>query len=124
MNKVILIGNLTKDPELTKTPTDVSVCRFSIAVTRRWGNNEPDFFNIVAWRAQADNCSKYLRKGSKVAISGSIQTRTYDANDGTKRYVTEIIADEVQFLSTKGSSEESDDALIGEMKPVDDTIPF
>lgn len=121
MNKVILIGNLTKDPELTKTNSDISVCRFSLAVTRRWGTNETDFFNVVAWRGQADNCSKYLRKGSKVAISGSIQTRTYDANDGSKKYVTEIVADEVQFLSTKGSD---DSDAIGDMKPVDDSLPF
>lgn len=123
MNKVILIGNLTKDPELTKTTSDVSVCKFSLAVSRRWGNSETDFFNVIAWRGQADNCSKYLRKGSKVAISGSIQTRTYDANDGSKRYVTEIVADEVQFLSTKGSVDEIEDS-IGDMKPIDDTLPF
>lgn len=123
MNKVILIGNLTKDPELSKTTSDVSVCKFSIAVSRRWGNSETDFFNVIAWRGQAENCSKFLRKGSKVAISGSIQTRTYDANDGSKRYVTEIVADEVQFLSTKGSADEINDT-IGDMKPIDDTLPF
>ena len=123
MNKVILIGNLTKDPELTKTTSDVSICKFSLAVSRRWGNSETDFFNVIAWRGQADNCSKYLRKGSEVAISGSIQTRTYDANDGSKRYVTEIVADEVQFLSTKGSVDEIEDS-IGDMKPIDDTLPF
>lgn len=123
MNKVILIGNLTKDPELSKTTSDVSVCKFSIAVSRRWGNSETDFFNVIAWRGQAENCSKFLRKGSKVAISGSIQTRTYDANDGSKRYITEIVADEVQFLSTKGSADEINDT-IGDMKPIDDTLPF
>lgn len=122
MNRVILIGNLTKDPELSKTTSDVSVCKFSLAVSRRWGNSETDFFNVIAWRGQADNCSKYLHKGSKVAISGSIQTRTYDANDGSKRYVTEIVADEVQFLSTKGGSD--DDDSIGDMKPIDDQLPF
>lgn len=123
MNKVILIGNLTKDPELSKTTSEVSVCKFSIAVSRRWGNSETDFFNVIAWRGQAENCSKFLRKGSKVAISGSIQTRTYDANDGSKRYITEIVADEVQFLSTKGSADEINDT-IGDMKPIDDTLPF
>lgn len=123
MNKVLLIGNLTRDPELTKTSNDLSVCKFTIAVPRRYGNQEADFFSIIAWRAQAENCAKFLRKGSKVAISGSIQTRSYDANDGTKRYVTEIVADEVQFLSTRGSSDEESPA-IGDMKPVDDSLPF
>ncbi len=122
MNKVLLIGNLTRDPELSKTSNDLSVCKFSIAVTRRFGN-ETDFFTIITWRAQAENCAKFLRKGSKVAISGTIQTRSYDANDGTKRYVTEIVADEVQFLSTRGSSDE-DTPVIGDMKPVDDSLPF
>lgn len=124
MNKVILIGNLTKDPELTKTTSDVSVCKFSLAVSRRWGNTETDFFTVIAWRGQADNCAKYLRKGSKVAISGSIQTRSYDANDGTKRYVTEIVADEVQFLSTRGSVEDDDTSALNDMKPIDDSLPF
>lgn len=124
MNKVILIGNLTKDPELSKTTNDVPVCKFSLAVSRRWGNTETDFFTVIAWRGQAENCAKYLRKGSKVAISGSIQTRTYDANDGTKRYVTEIVADEVQFLSTKGAADEDDTAALSDMKPIDDALPF
>lgn len=123
MNRVILIGNLTRDPELTKTNNDLSVCRFTVAVSRRYGANEPDFFNVIAWRAQADNCAKFLRKGSKVAISGSIQTRSYDANDGTKRYVTEIVADEVQFLSTRGANDEEGDGM-GDIKPVDDSLPF
>ena len=122
MNKVILIGNLTRDPELSKTNTDLSVCRFTIAVSRRFGANETDFFNIITWRATADNCAKFLRKGSKVAIGGAIQTRSYDANDGSKRYVTEIVADEVQFLSTRGGSDEDPGA--GELKPVDDDLPF
>lgn len=122
MNKVLLIGNLTRDPELSKTSNDLSVCKFSIAVTRRFGN-EADFFTIIAWRAQAENCAKFLRKGSKVAISGAIQTRSYDANDGTKRYVTEIVAEEVQFLSTRGSNDD-ETPVIGDMKPVDDSLPF
>lgn len=122
MNKVILVGNLTKDPELTKTNNDLSVCRFTIAVSRRFGANETDYFNVIAWRATADNCAKFLRKGSKAAVCGSIQNRSYDANDGSKRYVTEIVAEEVQFLSTRGSNEE--DSGMGEMKPVDDNLPF
>jgi len=125
MNRVILIGNLTKDPELSKTASDLSVCRFTVAVSRSYGRNETDFFNVIAWRAQADNCAKFLNKGSKVAISGSIQNRSYDGNDGNKRYVTEIVADEVQFLTTKGQEEGQLDApQLREMKPVDDGLPF
>ena len=94
MNKVYLIGNLTKDPELSQTNSGISVCRFTLAVSRRFqnadGERETDFLNIVVWRGQADNCHKFLKKGSKCAVSGSIQSRSYDAQDGTKRYVTEI----------------------------------
>ena len=125
MNRVILIGNLTKDPELSKTNNDLSVCKFTVAVSRSYGKQETDFFTVIAWRTQADNCARFLKKGSKVAISGSIQNRSYDAGDGTKRYVTEIVADEVQFLTTKGSPEEDGQPAIGDgLKPVDDTLPF
>lgn len=103
MNKVYLIGNLTRDPEMRSTSTGVPVCNFSIAVNRRFkdsqGNAEVDFFNIVAWRQLAELCGRYLAKGRKVAISGSIQTRTYEAQDGSKRTAWDIMADEVEFLS-------------------------
>ena len=99
MNRATLIGNLTRDPDLRMTNGGVSVCTFSIAVQRRFANQQgerpADFFNIVCWRGLADNCGKYLHKGSKVGVHGSIQNRRYEAQDGTKRYVTEIIADEV-----------------------------
>lgn len=106
MNKVFLIGNLTKDPELSTTSNNLSVCKFTIAVTRRFnsgtdGGKEADFFPIICWRGQAENCGRYLRKGSKVGICGSVQIRNYEAGDGSRRYVTEVIADEVQFLSSK-----------------------
>ena len=107
MNKVFLIGNLTRDPEMRATSAGVSVCNFSIAVNRRFrnqnGQQETDFFNIVAWRQLGELCGKYLAKGRKVAISGSIQTRTYEAQDGTKRNAFDIVADEVEFLSPVGS---------------------
>ena len=107
MNKCILIGNLTKDPEISTTSNGVSVCRFTLAVTRRYSNSEgerdTDFINIVAWRSLADNCHKFIKKGSKVAVVGNIQSRSYDATDGTKRYVTEIVAEEVEFLTTKNA---------------------
>lgn len=129
MNKVILIGNLTKDPELTTTNSGISVCRFTLAVSRRFvganGERETDFLNIVAWRSQAENCSKYLKKGSKCAVVGSLQTRSYDAQDGSKRYITEITADEVEFLATRAGdgAEKKDD--VAELQPIDDdTLPF
>lgn len=130
MNKVILIGNLTRDPELNTTPSGVSVCKFSIAVQRRFvnseGEREADFLNIVAWRGLGENCHKYLRKGSKAAVVGNIQTRSYDAEDGTKRYVTEIVAEEVEFVGTK-RTEETGEEEKPELTPVevdDDSLPF
>ncbi len=112
MNKAMIIGNLTRDPDLRTTPSGTSVCNFTLAVSRRFSNQqgerEADFIPIVVWRTQAENCAKYLRKGSQVAISGSIQTRNYEAQDGSRRYITEIVADEVKFLSrTVGRSEAS-----------------
>lgn len=88
MNKVFLIGNLTRDPELSSTTSGISYCRFTLAVSRNFaskdGKRETDFINIRVWRALADNCAKYLKKGSKAAVSGSIQTSSYDGNDGQK----------------------------------------
>ena len=107
MNKVILVGNLTRDPELSETPSGIAVCRFSIAVSRDYanaeGNRETDFFNITVWRGRAENCGKYLKKGNKVAIVGSLQNRSYDDKDGNKRYVTDVIANEVEFLTPRGA---------------------
>ena len=112
MNKVILIGNLTRDPELTETPTGLAVCRFSIAVTRDYasadGTREADFFNITVWRGRAENCGKYLKKGNKVAVIGRLQVRSYEDKDGVKRTSTDIIADEVEFLTPKNSQSELD----------------
>ena len=103
INKFFLVGNLTKDPELKETGTGITVCTFSIAVNRNFktkeGKQDVDYFNIVTWRKQAENAGKYLSKGSSVAVIGAIQNRCYEASDGTKRYITEIIADDVQYLS-------------------------
>ena len=103
MNKAFLIGNLTRDPEVRTTNSGVSVCTFTLAINRRFANQqgvrEADFINIVTWRQLADLCGRYLAKGRKCAVVGSIQTRTYDAQDGSKRYITEVVADEVEFLS-------------------------
>jgi single-strand DNA-binding protein len=105
MNKVILIGNLTRDPDARQTPSGVPVTTFSIAVNRpvsnQQGEREADFFNIVTWRKLAETCAKYLAKGRKVGVVGRLQTRSYDDNTGQKRWVTEIIADEVEFLTAR-----------------------
>ena len=133
MNRVYLIGNLTRDPELASTTSGVSVCRFSLAVQRRFSNaegeREADFFNVVVWRAQGENCHKYLKKGSKCAVIGSLQNRSYDANDGTKRNITEIVADEVEFLTTKNnldaSERQPENKEVSELEPIDDdSLPF
>lgn len=138
MNKVILIGNLSRDPELTTTNGGVSVCRFTIAVQRRFqnaeGERDADFINIVVWRAQAENCHKYLRKGSKCAIDGRLQTSSYEAQDGTRRYVTEVVADNVEFVGARRDDEDSATATrsektsskpVAELEPIDDdSLPF
>ena len=135
MNKVILIGNLTRDPELTETPSGVAVCRFSIAVSRDYasadGTRETDFFNITVWRGRAENCGKYLKKGNKVAVVGSLQTRSYEDKDGIKRNVTDIIASEVEFLSPKTQGEEMDTTVVStrrerpQLEAIDDNqLPF
>jgi single-strand DNA-binding protein len=112
MNKVYLIGNLTKDPELTETTNGTAVCKFSIAVNRNFssadGTRETDFFNITAWRNQAETVAKYTKKGNKVAVVGSIQLRSYEGTDGVKRQAVDIIANEVEFLTPKGSSDEGE----------------
>ena len=108
MNKVTLIGRLTRDPELRYTGNQTAVATFSLAVNRNFtgqnGEREADFINIVVWRKQAENVKNYLTQGSQVAIDGRIQTRSYDGEDGKKRYITEIIADNVEFLSSKGTT--------------------
>lgn len=109
MNKVFLIGRLTKDPELRYTNSNIPVSRFTVAVNRTFANQagerEADFINIVVWRKQAENVKSYLKQGSQVAIDGRIQTGSYDGEDGKKRYTTEVVADNVQFLDTKSSRE-------------------
>lgn len=105
MNKAILTGNLAGDPEISTTASGIKRCTFRLAVQRKYANpsgvREADFLTIVCWRQTAENCAKYLLKGRKVAVEGSIQTRTYDAQDGSKRYVTEIVADSVEFLGSR-----------------------
>lgn len=127
MNRAMLIGRLTKEPELRATGSGISVCTFTLAVDRRVKQGEEkkaDFLPVVVWRTQADNCAKYLHKGSQAAVCGSIQTRSYDATDGSKRYVTEIVADEVKFLSSP-KQEEEEPAFREPMQPAEeDDLPF
>lgn len=123
MNKVFLIGRLTRDPELRYTSSNIAVATFSIAVDRNFSNaageREADFINIVVWRKQAENVKNYMHKGSQVAIDGRIQTRSYDDTDGKKRYVTEVVADNVQFLDSKGSRDASVPTSAPEPTPYD-----
>lgn len=113
MNKVFLIGNLTKDPELSETSTGVSVCHFSIAVNRNYtsqdGERQTDFFNVTAWRGLAENVARFTKKGNKVAVSGSVQIRNYDDNNGVRRTAVDVIAQDVEFLMPKSSGQQADD---------------
>ncbi|MDE6189365.1 MAG: single-stranded DNA-binding protein [Clostridia bacterium] len=133
MNKVILIGNLTRDPESGNTQSGVAYCRFGLAVNRRFSreNNEVDYFNVVCWRGLADNCAKILAKGRKVCVSGSIQTRQYE-QDGAKRTAFDIVAEEVEFLPSgnrndDGAPQETEKRQsVGNsgLTPVEEELPF
>ncbi len=113
MNRVMLIGRLTAKPELRYTASNVPFARFSLAVNRTFSNGngerQTDFLNIIVWRKQAENVCNYLNKGSLVSVEGRIQTGSYDDKDGNKRYTTDIVADSVQFLESKGQSNGSND---------------
>lgn len=130
MNKLIIIGNLTKDPELSETSSGISYTKFTVAVSRNYtnsdGERETDFFDITAWRERAELCVKYLRKGSKVGIVGSVQFRTYEDDDGNKRKITEIKVDEIEFLTPKSSSEEAKTSKKGkpQLEETDEDLPF
>ena len=131
MNQCFLIGNLTKDVELRTTQNGIANCAFTLAVNRRFknaqGETETDFFNIVAWRQLAELCAKYLSKGRKCAVTGSIQNRSYHAQDGAKRYITEIIAENVEFLSSQQNEEapaKKEKTNNGFTEVNDDELPF
>lgn len=132
MNKIILIGNLTKDPELSETSSGVKFCKFGIAVNRPFtnsdGEREVDFFNITTWRGQAETCARYLKKGKKVCIVGSLQNREYTDNNNVKRTATDVIASEIEFLSARSEDDERPAEKAGEapkLEPCDDEeLPF
>ena len=130
MNKLMLIGNLTRDPEAGSTSNGTSFTRFTIAVNRPFANENGehavDFFDIVAWRQLADSCAKYLFKGNKVGVSGSVQRRQYEDRDGNKRTTFDVVANEVEFLSPKNEARENEGSTPrSDMQPVDDRdLPF
>ena len=112
MNKIILIGNLTRDPELRTTPNGITVCNFDIAVNDRRGRNQQNgqqeqtqYFRITVWRQLGETCQRYLSKGRKVFVSGPLTARTYQANDGTTRVSLEVTADDVEFLSSRNDDQ-------------------
>lgn len=111
INRVILVGRLTKDPEYRQTPNGVSVATFTLAVNRSFtnsqGEREADFINVVVFRKQAENVSKYLFKGSLAGVDGRIQSRNYENNEGRRVFVTEVVADNVQFLEPKNSNQQN-----------------
>ena len=116
MNKVFLIGRLTRDPELRYTGNNTPVASFTLAVNRTYtnqaGEREADFINIVVWRKQAENVKNYVHQGSQVAVDGRIQVRNYDDQKNKKRYVTEVVADNVEFLTPKGGSTAGNNSAI------------
>ena len=133
MNRVEIIGNLVRDVELNKTSSGVAVAKVSIAVNRKYkdeeGNKITDFFNVVAWRGLAENIAKYCSKGSKVFIAGELQNRSWEKEDGTKAYITEIVASECEFLDTKktGDNTEIKEEPKAELTPIEDNgddLPF
>jgi single-strand DNA-binding protein len=138
MNKLFIIGNLTRDPEMRSTQAGIPVCTFTVAVNRRSrqgaeaGQPEADFFRVTAWRQLAENCSRYLAKGRKVGVVGSLTLQNYTGNDGTQRSSLEVSADEVEFLSPRGEGSDSkpsqpaqpQEQNNGFVRVDDDDLPF
>ena len=130
MNKAILIGRLTRDPELRYTSSNRAVCQFTIAIDRPFtnqttGEREADFINVVAWDKTGENIGKYMTKGRLIAVEGRIQTRNYDNNEGRKVYVTEVIASNVQFLESKNSTPNNNNNTFNEIpEPPMEKTPY
>ena len=127
MNKIIITGNLTKDPETSTTNSGVEVARFTLAVRRNFKNQngeyEADFINCIAWRKTAELVGKFVSKGDKLGVVGRLQTRSYEAQDGSKRYVTEVIAEEIELFANKEKNDNGKEEK-REYKPDDDFLPF
>lgn len=135
MNRVLLVGRLTKDPELKYTPSGVAVATFTLAVNRTFtnqqGEREADFINCVVWRKPAENVANYCKKGAQVGVDGRLQTRSYEGQDGKRVYVTEVVAESVQFLESKGNGNqqpnEQPSGIVANGKEVsidDSQLPF
>lgn len=132
MNKVILLGRLVRDPEVSSTPNGISVCRFSIAVQRKYAKEgkerKADFINCVAWRQQGEFINKYFTKGQRILIEGNIQTRSWDDAEGKKHYATEVIVESVEFVENKKNDnvDSGYDPLfeLGDTPVTDDDLPF
>lgn len=128
LSQTIIIGRTTKEPEIRQTQSGVAVATFTIAVDRNFknqnGEKETDFFSIICWRGLAETIGKYLGKGRLVAVSGRLQNRSYEAKDGTKRYITEIVASEVQFLDRAKDAQSSQQPQSGFVPVEDDELPF
>ena len=138
MNKIFLMGNLTGDPELRSTQSGIPVCTFTVAVNRRRqsaeaGQQEADFFRVTTWRQLAENCNRFLAKGRKVGVSGTLTLQNYTGNDGQQRYSLEVQADEVEFLTPRGEGGEvpnrapassSDTGASGFVRVDEDDLPF
>ncbi|MBO4496259.1 MAG: single-stranded DNA-binding protein [Clostridiales bacterium] len=122
MNKVILMGRLTKDPEVKQTPSNIAVCSFTVACDRRFkgqnGERQTDFISCVAWRQQATLLGNYFHKGSRIAVVGTLQSRSYDDQNGQKRYVTEVVVDEVEFVDTKADGQNYAGAASAQAAPM------
>ena len=125
MNKVVLVGRLTKDPELRYTAgSDTAVCKFTLAVNRM-KKDEADFINCVAFNKTAETIANYLVKGRKIAIAGGIQTDSYTAQDGTKRYTTDVVVETFEFCDSSNKSNSSNNSIDDDVTPVDDgDMPF
>ncbi len=134
MNRVVVVGRLTRDPELKHTQTSIPVVSFTIAVNRQYtnasGEQEADFINCVAWRKQAENLAKFVKKGALIGVDGRLQTRSYQTQTGENRYITEVVCDSIQFLETRGTAEsevlEEENPFLDENMDIasEDDLPF
>jgi single-strand DNA-binding protein len=139
LNKIFLIGNLTRDPEMRSTQSGIPVCTFTVAVNRRRqsaeaGQSEADFFRVTTWRQLAENCNRYLAKGRKVGVCGTLTLQSYTGNDGQQRYSLEVQADEVEFLTPRGEASDAptrtpavsspDTSASGFVRVDEDDLPF
>lgn len=129
MNRLTIIGNIVKNPDLRSTPDGISVCSFTVAVNRKYrreGEPEADYFRVTVWRERGENCARFLDKGKKVCVIGPVAVRTFTGNDGTTKAQMEVTADEVEFLSSKSEAEPEPkkDTATGFEQVETDELPF